>query len=139
MRKYHIIIAALSIVFVLVSVKLVFFNDKTSVGGVSKASEYHATTTSPGRFPSAYLLSTGVGTLGSVIITGPAAGSISLYDATTSNVNLRTGQKATSSLLIADFPMNTATSTYVFDSIFIDGLYIQTNGTMPTSTITWRE
>lgn len=138
MRNYLIVFgitAGILVIGIIIGLKLA---DKPSVGSVGVTSEYQATTTSPGRFPSAYLLLTGGGTLGSVVVTGPASGSISLYDATTSDVNLRTGQKATSSLLIADFPMGTATSTYTFDSVFFNGLYIQTNGTMPTSTITFR-
>lgn len=109
------------------------------VGSVSVSNEYVSTTTSAGRFPVTYNLASGQGTLGQVTITGAAAGSITLYDATTTNINLRTDNLATSSLLIADFPMLTATSTYVYDSQFRWGLTVVTNGTIPTSTIMWRK
>lgn len=79
------------------------------------------------------------GILGSIIVTGgPKSGSFSLYDATTSDVNLRTGNKATSSIFLADIPAGTATTTYVFDTTFTTGLLLVTSGSVPTTTITWK-
>lgn len=76
--------------------------------------------------------------LGSVIVTGSNSGIIDLYDATTSDVNLRTSNLATSSIRIANFPTNTATGTYVFDTVVKRGLLYVGSGTVATSTITWK-
>src|SRR5258708_1032774 len=70
------------------------------VGSNASGSEYQGTTTVNGVFqPEIQLQSTG-GTLGSVTLANQANGIINLYDATTSNINLR-GNTATSSLLVA--------------------------------------
>ena len=89
-----------------------------------------STTVGVGNFP---------GLLGSVVVTGgPKAGTIALYDATTSNVNLRTGGTSSSTILIAEFPAGVASSTYVFDVNFNTGLLLVTTGSVSTSTITWK-
>ncbi len=109
------------------------------LGSVNQANEYQSTTTNYIASTSA-LLKTGPGSLGSVIIQGATtAGSIDLYNATTTNANLRAAKySATSSIVIGSF-MNTATlGTYTFDSIFFNGLLISIKGTLGTTTITWR-
>lgn len=109
-----------------------------NVGSVSISNEYHATTTSTGRFNVPYTLQTISGTLGSVIITGAATGVINIYDATTTNASLRSADQATSSILIATFPASAAANTYTFDQIFTRGLIYDVVGTMPTTTVTYR-
>lgn len=110
-------------------------------GSVQFGSEYHSTTTSTGRFGTLVNL-TGTtaqsGALGSVIITGAATGVINIYDATTTDVTLRTGAMGTSSILLATFPSSEATGTYTFDAQYYRGLIVETIGTMPTTTITSR-
>lgn len=108
------------------------------LGSTSRGSEYQATTTTAGSFLPEQLLQTGGGTLGSVIITGAAAGVINIYDATTSNVSLRTNQPASSSILLATFPVSAAAGTYTFDRVFFTGLYVSVVGVMPTTTVTFR-
>ncbi len=83
-------------------------------------------------------MQSGPATLGSVVITGAAAGVINIYDATTSNVNLRTGNVPTSTILKATFPASAAAGTYTFDTTVTNGLYVSILGTMPTTTITYR-
>lgn len=112
-------------------------------GSVIQGSEYHATTTSTGRFASGPTTLTATtsaisGTLGSVVITGAAAGTIDFYDATTSNVNLRTGNTASSSILLASFPTSAVVGTYTLDETFYTGLLVSFGATMATSTITYR-
>lgn len=111
-----------------------------SVGSVSRASEYYSTTTaaSLGTFTvgSPTLLSDTSGTLGSVVILGAAAGQIYLYDATTTNSSLRT-KSATTTLAI--FPTSAAAGTYTFDAVFKEGLIVEFQTAMPTTTITWRQ
>jgi len=109
-----------------------------NIGSVVQSSEYHATTTSQGRFSSPAVLVSGYGSLGSVIITGAGAGTINLYDATTTDITLRTGNTATSSLYIATIPDSTVAGTYTFDTSFYTGLLVEIIGTTPTTTITFR-
>ncbi len=108
-------------------------------GSVGQGGECHATTTSTGRFvATTSLLQTGNGTLCSVIVTGAASGVIHFYDATTTAVNLRSADQATSSILIANLPASIVAGTYVFDFTFNRGLLVDIIGTMPTTTITYR-
>ena len=134
-----IIIALIITVIITASVVILVGKKDAPLGSVSRSSEYHATTTSSVRFQPETLLLTGNGTLGSVVITGAAAGVMNLYDATTSNIDLRTNNLATTSIYVASFPASAAAGTYTFDRILIRGLYVSIIGTMPTSTITWRE
>jgi len=84
------------------------------------------------------LVKTGQGSLGSVVITGANTGILNFYDATTSNVNKRTGNKATSTILLASIPASLAAGTYTFDIAFYTGLFVSQKGTAPTSTVTFR-
>lgn len=84
------------------------------------------------------LLKTGGGTLASVVITGANTGIVNFYDATTTSIGSR-ANVATSSILLASFPANTAAGTYVFDAEFSDGLLVVLfAGNMPTTTIMYR-
>lgn len=114
-----------------------------TLGSVDRSHEYIATSTAGssafGAFTSGRLINTGAGALGSVVITGANTGVINFYDATTTNVNFRTGQAATSTIHIASIPASLAAGTYTFDAAYSDGLYIDiVSGTAPTTTITFR-
>lgn len=104
---------------------------------------YHATSTAVGANASVVvpaLLVTGGGDLGSVVITGANTGPVFLYDATTTNINLRTGNTSTSTITVAAFPASTAAGTYTFDRQFYTGLiYDSPAGLQPTTTITYRQ
>jgi hypothetical protein len=107
--------------------------------------EYQATSTAPSNVYGATIatgdtvIRKGSGSLASVIITGANTGIINFYDATTSNVNLRTGQVATSTILLASLPASIAAGTYIFDVVYSRGLLVSlVSGTIPTSTITYR-
>lgn len=119
---------------------LIILSDKpqTVVGSVAQSSEYKSTTTRSGVFPTLVAVKETPGTLGSVVITGAAAGVINFYDATTTDITKRTGNKATSTIILPTFPASAATGTYTFDISFYDGLIVETIGTMPTTTITYR-
>lgn len=69
---------------------------------------------------------------------GPKGGSIFFYDATTSNINLRTGNQASSSILLEEFPAGIATTTYMLNRTFKTGLLMCVVGTPSTSTVTWK-
>lgn len=117
-----------------------------SLGSVVRGSEYHATTTAPNTsgFADAtnpLLITSSAGTFGSYIVTtaGSAGGTVNFYNATTTNRLKRTGQVATTTILITSLPTNLAAGTYTFDTQFSTALLMETTGTVGTSTITWRE
>ncbi len=134
-------LALLLLVIGSIGIGLLFFsNIRPSYASTPVASEYYSTTTVATGAPSIRLIKTGVGTFGSVVITGAQVGTIDVYNATTSDVTQRTGQTATSSILLAQFPASAPAGTYTFDTVFTVGLLIVTSAspTAPTSTITYR-
>lgn len=111
-------------------------SNSNTVTSVIQGSEYHATTTRTYNgiaMTNLSVLQTGAGALGSVVITGAAAGVINIYDATSTQTN---ASWATTTL--ATIPASAAAGTYTFDVIFQKGLLIEIIGTTPTSTITSR-
>ncbi len=78
------------------------------------------------------------GVLGSVIITKSDTGAFSGYDATTTDVNLRAPTMATSSILVFSFVASPTAGTYTFDSNLKNGLIVVSQGTMSSTTITYR-
>jgi hypothetical protein len=128
--------------FLLVVFGIVFFGDRNtpvSVGSIQDGMAYTSTTTSTGRFAQTQVLKVGPGTLGSVVITGAAAGAINLYDATSTSILQRSPTIASSTILLANMPASLVGATYTFDVAFDDGLIFELiSGTMPTTTITWR-
>ena len=111
---------------------------------VSVSNEYIATSTAANTLygatiTSTKLIKTGTGTFGSFVITGANTGIINFYDATTTNVSLRTNNVATSSILLASFPASTAAGTYTFDAALNNGLLIDLpSGNMATGTVMYR-
>ena len=112
--------------------------DEMSFGSVNLSNEYHSTTTNAAS-PAYFLLKSGTGALGSVIITGSQNNALYLYDASTTDSAKRT-KTATSSLnLLAAFPPQMATSTYTFDTTFFHGLLVYFASTIAgTTTFTYR-
>lgn len=85
------------------------------------------------------MASSTTGELGSVVITKPGTGAFTVYDATTTNINLRSASQSTSSLILADFPSSPVAGTYTFDVEFKRGLLVDfTAATVSTSTVTYR-
>ena len=120
-----------------------------TLGSVSVSNEYSrvnlansaafGATTTPQRDGLNEVIKQGGGALGSVIITGAAAGAVNFYDATTTNIVWRTGNKATSTILLASLPVSLVAGTYVFDIEFRTGLLVDVIGVVPTSTVTYRQ
>jgi len=139
-------IALVAIVGLCVGVVLgsVWFRPDVSLGSVNVTAEYTATSTAGSTgygatITGSQIIRSGAGTLGSVVITGANTGIVNIYNATTSNVSKRTGQPATSTILIASIPASAAAGTYTFDVTFSTGLYVDLiSGVMPTTTITFR-
>ncbi len=133
------VIAILGIALLaMISAFLMFGQANPVLSSVETGQEYNATTTFAASAPAQRLLQTGYGALGSVVITGDNTGTITFYNATTSNVSARTGNVATSSILIADFPASSPEGTYTFDVTYTTGLLMITSGAPATSTVTWR-
>lgn len=110
-------------------------------GSVSVSDEYNATST--GEFltttgTSAILyLKSQQGALGSIVVNGAAAGEIFVYDATTTDNNLR-ASVATSSIMRVNIPLSAAAGTYTYDITMGTGIIVEVIGTAPTTTITSR-
>ena len=132
------VLYAIAILSCFLSVYLLFSQSLKVEASSVQGNDYTATTTFALSATAERLLKTGPGSLGSVVITGKNTGLMTFYNATTSNVNNRTGQKATTTILIADFPTNAPEGTYTFDSIVTDGLLLVASGNTATSTITYR-
>lgn len=125
----------------ILALAIISSSSKTTVASVGQGGTYQSITTAPSQTNTSYKQSTIIqsipGTLGSVIITGAGAGSFTLYDATTSNVNLRAGATSTLSVL-ANFPNSASAGTYTFDENVINGIVVEFVGAQGTSTITYR-
>lgn len=130
------------IVAVLVLAAVLFFGNRTEItktGSVAIGGEYQGTTTynylGAPNLQQIVTLKSGSGTLGSVIITGAAAGIITFYDASTTANGAAYG-----STTLAVVPVSLTAGTYTFDRVFFTGLTAVFSSTtlIPTSTITFR-
>jgi hypothetical protein len=132
-------IATVAIAFIIAIVAIALFLRSPMQGqaSVTVGNEYYATTTYAADPNPERVLLAGNGTLGSVIITGANTGRTFLYNATTSNISQRAPGDATSTILIAEFPVSAAVGTYTFD-VAVKGLLLVSTGLEATSTITYR-
>jgi hypothetical protein len=134
----------LTLFFALFAYTALIYRPLPAGASVIQGNEYQSTSTAASTLYGAQtaaevLLKTGNGSLAQVTITGANTGIVNFYNATTSNSALRTGQVASSSILIASFPASTAAGTYTFDASFVAGLLmVRVGGNQPTSTIMWR-
>ncbi len=146
--KEKLAVAILSLA-VFIAGFLVHTTPQPKAGSVSVSNEYsrvniatngaYGATTTPNVAGISGGIKVGAGSLGSVVITGAAAGVLNFYDATTSDVSKRTGNKATSTILLANLPASLVAGTYIFDAAFNYGLFYELNtGTAPTTTVTFR-
>ena len=132
-------LAAVAVLFVAFAISSISQTSRV-YGSISTGEEYQATTTFAGHTDTdgVRLLKTGQGSLNAVVITGDNTGLISIYNATTSDVTQRAANKASSTILIADFPASAPEGTYTFDAAFTDGLLLVQSGAEATSTVTFR-
>lgn len=129
----------LGIGFLIVVAVLVSIWQKPSVVGatVVQGNECNATSTrnyNGTALANLSVIKKGPGAFCGLTITGAAVGQVNFFDATTTDVTKRTGNKATSSILIATFPASAAAGTYQFDANVNDGVLYEVIGTAPTST-----
>lgn len=108
-----------------------------SISGVQIGNEYNAThlvaTTS-----FAYLLESGRGTFGSVVINVLGTGNVVFYDATSTNSNLRTVTATTSLPVVGYIAASQAAGVYTYDTRFLKGLMAVFSGAQGTSTVITR-
>lgn len=131
---------SLFVIVILLAV-LVYFDlsaPKNDLGSVARGNDYSSVVTATGLTANKDLLKLGSGTFGSVVITGAAAGTFEVYDATTTNATLRTITATSSLRRLASFPTNAAAGTYTFDTAFNQGLIVAFTGTQGTTTVTYR-
>ena len=143
--NYKNILAITLLIGVLGVFSLVLQRPWDAVGSVAVGNEYLSTTTPtvadltnlcPAR---AGMASSTTGVLSGVDITNYGTGSLQIYDATTSAITLRSADQATSTLLLWGMINGMATSSHPdLDIEFKRGLFIDTSGTVGTSTITYR-
>lgn len=137
MKKYLLASALTLIVFI--GVVAGQLNAHRVEGNVDNQSSGYYSTTTPVNTTGLTTLKAGYGMLGSIIITGgPQTGNFYLYDATTSDVNKRTNNTATTTIILANIPAGSASTTYTYDTTFNYGLLFVPSGTLATSTITWK-
>lgn len=133
MSKYFTFLGGIVLTLGLIAVGLYFGSQAGVVqGSTLMGNDYIATSTRTVSGTSMVdgMVKTTAGSLGSVVITGAEAGSITLYNATSSTDIEKE--------LLTTIPLSAAAGTYVFDISFPNGLYVDLNGTVPTSTITYR-
>lgn len=118
-----------------------------NLGSVSVGDQYQSTTTPavatgtnlcPARVGMA---SSTTGVLGAVNVLASGAGVLVIYDATTTNANLRSADQATTSIRMATFAASPTAGSYHFDIGFKRGLLVDytTTGTgVSSTTISYR-
>jgi len=132
-----VVIAVIAIVGALIGYNI--NKPEVPVGSTVQGNDYNATTTTVAIQFVDILLKGGYGALGSVIVTGANTTWFQLLNATTTDVNKRTGNKATSTIVLSTIPASLAAGTYVYDVSFTDGLYLDVLAAgVGTTTITWR-
>lgn len=147
MNKKLTITLALALALVIGALGVLWQRPSVIFGSVAVGSQYLSTTTPSVAdlanlcpAPVGYASST-VGVLGSVNILASGGGTLTLYDATTSNANLRDAGQATTSIRLADFPASPTVGSYHFDIGFKRGLLVDytTTGTgVSSTTISYR-
>lgn len=136
--KKLLVISLLSlIIVVIIGVAVLSKGGEGNMGSVGISGEYrYATTLAP--TTKASLIKYGRGTFGSVIVNAVGAGSVVLYDATSTIPLLRTIQATSSLPVVAVVSASQAVGTYTYDVSFYNGLIAVYDGVQGTSTLTYR-
>lgn len=114
-------------------------SNNVSLGSVARSNEYQSQSVVTATTQTGGLLCSNSGALGSVVITGAAAGVIEVYDASTTNGTLRTIVATTSLKKLATIPASTVAGTYTFDVVGGNGIVWERSlSATPTTTITYR-
>lgn len=137
MKKVLSTLFVLSLI-VVAGVSLIGKKEVSTLGSVNVGNDYKSVVTATYLTANKDLLCLGSGSVGSVVITGAAAGTFELLDASTTNASLRTITATSSLRKIASFPTSAAVGDYIFDASFYNGLVVEFIGTQGTTTITYR-
>lgn len=135
--------AVVGLMFATIMLLLAFMSGQSQIasGSVQDGQGYQATTTDSS-WVGSKPVKLGATMLGSVVITSSStAAYLRIYDATTTDINKRIPPTATSSILIADFPVSSAAGTYTFDVQLKNGLLVDVSTAVPgiaSSTITFK-
>ncbi|MEK7180130.1 MAG: hypothetical protein AAB706_01530 [Patescibacteria group bacterium] len=139
-------ILALAILLTVIGVFSIIWQNPWQVNASVRVGDQYQATTTPQVADGANLCparlgmaSSTTGVLGSVNFLNANTGTLTIYDATTTDNTLRVSA-ATSSLILAEFPTSPTEGSYHFDIEFQRGLlidYSNTN-TVGTSTISYR-
>ena len=106
------------------------------LGNIS-AGEAMVGTTTPALANNTVLCASG-GVIGSVDVVGAGTGALWLYDATTTNINLRLGNKSSTTIHKYQLPIGYATSTRALNMEFTTGLIVTYTTGVASTTITYR-
>lgn len=135
------------LVAVLIGLVYTFAPTREAFGSVEVGNQYQSTTT-PAVADETNLCLAGIGyassttgVLGSVNVVSSGAGTLSIYDATTTDSTKRTSSQATTSIRLVDFPASPTAGSYHFDIEFKRGLlvdYTTTGSGVSSTTISYR-
>ena len=145
--NYRNIIAVAILLAVIGVFSIIWQRPNGTFGSVAVGNQYQSTSTpqvadATNLCPAPYrvgMASSTTGVLGSVNVLNANTGTITIYDATTTDNTLR-ASAATTSLILAEFPASPTEGSYHFDIEFKRGLlvdYSDTN-TAGTTTISYR-
>lgn len=141
MKKYtglYLIGIFTLIIVVVIGVKIFSINKaEISLGGVPVTAEYTGVTLGNNSAQGG-IITNYPSTLGSVVMTGDGAGTLKIYNATTTNADIRTITATTSLPLLASFPASVDDGTYIFDIWATIGIIYEYVGVVGTTTITYR-
>ncbi len=141
MKTIEKIILSFAITLTVFALVLTFSHTPSKVeGSVAFGNDYFGTTTDQTwtTLVPKVVKSVG-GSLGSVTITTAGTGSLFLYDATTTDITLRTNGTATSTITLAAFQITTTVGTFTFDRSFGNGLIaVWVGSNNASTTITYR-
>ena len=144
--NYKTALIVIAFVFVLSALSVLWQKPWEVKGSVAVGNQYQSTTTPnvaditnlcP---PAAFAVSSSTtGVLGSVNVLLSGAGTLTIYDATTTDSTLR-NPAATSSLILADFPVSPTVGSYHFDVEFKRGLLVDYSSSdlVSSTTISYR-
>lgn len=136
----RVVMLFIIVAMILLTAVMIYDKAQKVEASVSYGNDYLSTTTDATWLTLApQLLLSKTGSLGSVVIQTIGTGSLTLYDATTTNNSLRTTSVATSTITLANWQITTSLGTYTFDTSFKNGLiavWVGTNNA--TTTITYR-
>lgn len=142
MKREHKWIIGTALACLLLIVGLYFQKTEQVEGSAMQGQDYMATSTrgfNGVAQTNLTVIKSGSGSLNRITVTGADTAVVYLWDATTTNANLRAASMASTSIFLASLPASLVAGTYEFDVEFKNGLLYQiASGSAATSTIIYR-